>query len=368
MTNIFYFMHVSWVGCKHRPQFIAEHLREHAGVDVFHLKDYQTAHLVDRDRALNIKIFELFRLPFSRFRPIALLNSILLKRQIAKLMVNYDTIWVTHPSLFPLIEPSLSEGVQVIYDCMDDSLEFPAAKLNPGERDKIAYYEKALLERANIVFVSSNQLGALMINRGASKGKVATVNNAIELSNASEYPVVLPKAIESAFDGPGIKVVYVGTIADWFDFKLVLESLDRYPEIVCYLIGLADVTIPQHDRLKYLGMVEHRYVAGIMQRSDLLIMPFVLNDLVLSVNPIKLYEYINSGVPGLAVRYPETEQFDNYIHLYKTKEECFDTIKALVSGTLKESVDLQRKQAFAQANTWGARVQEMMDLLIRSRV
>lgn len=367
MTNIFYFMHVSWVGCKHRPQFIAEHLQEHVGIDVFHLKDYQTAHLVDKDKAKNLKVFGLFRLPFSRFRPVAWLNSILLKRQISNLMVNYDTIWVTHPSLFPLIEPSLSEGMQVIYDCMDDALEFPMAKLNPEELDKIVTYEQSLLDRANIIFVSSNQLGSLMIHRGASKGKVVTVNNAIELPKLSEKPGALPEVIESAFAAPGFKVVYIGTIADWFDFELVLESLDRYPETVCYLIGLADVAIPKHDRLKYLGMVEHRYVAGIMKRSDLLIMPFILNDLVMSVNPIKLYEYINSGVPGLAVRYPETEQFDNYIHLYKDKAEYFDAMAALVSGTLKESVDPPRKQAFAQANTWSARVQEMMNFLIRSR-
>lgn len=359
-------MHVSWVGCKHRPQFIAEHLRDHVGIDVFHLKDYQTAHLVDKDKAINLKIFELFRLPFSRFRPIEWLNAILLKKQITKLMTNYDTVWVTHPSLFPLIEPSLSDRIQVIYDCMDDSLEFPMAKLNSKERNKIAAYEQFLLERADIVFVSSNQLGSLMIDRGASQGKVVTVNNAIELSKASEDLKVLPEAVESAFAAPGFKVVYVGTIADWFDFELVIESLDRYPETVCYLIGLADVAIPKHDRLKYLGMVEHRHVAGIMKRADLLIMPFILNDLVMSVNPIKLYEYINSGVPGLAVRYPETEQFDEYIHLYKDKAEYFDVMASLVSGTLNESVDLQRKQAFALANTWGARVEEMMEFMIRS--
>jgi hypothetical protein len=156
------------------------------------------------------------------------------------------------------------------------------------------------------------------------------------------------------------KMIYVGTTADWFDFEVVIEALDRCPSTVCLLFGLADVPIPKHPRLIYVGMVEHRYVARIMAQADLLIMPFLLNDLVLSVNPIKLYEYAYSGVPSLAVHYPETEQFSPYVHLYRDRAEFIAVVERMVAGTLVETVDRDAKRAFALGSTWQNRVGEML--------
>ena len=246
---------------------------------------------------------------------------------------------------------------------MDDALEFPATKRNPKEAALIARSEEALLTRADNVFVSSQHLGSVVIGRGAAPYKVTIINNAIEISKFQVNATQLPDAIKHFFNRPERKIIYIGTISEWFDFELILKMLDRYHNTVCFLVGYDDAAVPSHDRLIYLGMVEHRYVAAIMKHADLLVMPFVINDLILSVNPVKLYEYIYSNVPSLAIRYPESEQFEPYVNLYDNEAEFFAVVEKLLNGTLVDSASINAKREFALASTWENRIQAMVDVI-----
>lgn len=54
--------------------------------------------------------------------------------------------------MYHYVSPFIRNGQKVIYDCMDDELEFPAIKSNPVLSRKIARVEKRLLQRADAVF------------------------------------------------------------------------------------------------------------------------------------------------------------------------------------------------------------------------
>ena len=109
-------------------------------------------------------------------------------------------------------------------------------------------------------------------------------------------------------------------------------------------------------------MVPHDMVFAVMEHSDALIMPFVLNELILSVNPVKLYEYIYSSKPCLAPRYGESEAFGDYVYLYESKEECCRTINELINGKgAKHSKD--ENITFALSNTWKERVEQIEKII-----
>lgn len=115
--------------------------------------------------------------------------------------------------------------------------------------------------------------------------------------------------------------VYVGTIAAWFDFDSLLLMLSENPDANVVLIGPNEVEIPVHERIHYLGTVDRQYIFSFLDAADCLIMPFVVNELIRSVNPVKLYEYIYANKPVLAPAYEETYQFEPYIYLYSTAKE-----------------------------------------------
>ena len=89
-------------------------------------------------------------------------------------------------------------------------------------------------------------------------------------------------------------LAYVGTISHWFDFDILLKSLKIFKNIEYRLIGpVSGVTIPENERIKYVGSVDHKDIYSNIKDADALIMPFKLNDIVEAVDPVKLYEYIN---------------------------------------------------------------------------
>jgi teichuronic acid biosynthesis glycosyltransferase TuaH len=80
-------------------------------------------------------------------------------------------------------------------------------------------------------------------------------------------------------------------------------------------------------------------------------MPFVVDDLVRSVNPVKIYEYIYFDKPILSIYYPGLERFKKFIDFYINKEECVSIIeKCLISSTKKYSAF--EREIFFLENTW----------------
>ena len=120
-------------------------------------------------------------------------------------------------------------------------------------------------------------------------------------------------------------------------------------------------TIPFHNRLEFRGPTAHSNLLAIMTKAKGLIMPFILNDLIQSVNPVKLYEYIYSGKPILATRYGESEPFSDYVFLY----ENYSDFKKFIQENIMtdRNLDRERMQSFALNNTWEARTRQIIKII-----
>lgn len=136
--KILYLMHIPWGWIKQRPHFLAELLSIDFDVDVFYKKptivskkDLLT--LVD-NKYHNLSVRGFRYLPFEQIPVLRHLhcewiNTFLLIFQLPSFK-KYDFIWVTSPLLYSVIRFFYKKDSKIIYDCMDDVLEFPAPKTN----------------------------------------------------------------------------------------------------------------------------------------------------------------------------------------------------------------------------------------------
>ena len=360
-------MHVPWGWIKQRPHFIAEKLSKYYKIDIFYRKAYKRKYLVknrisnDMD---NMEIKELFRLPFERCNFIQKISSIFIRFRFKRIIDKFDIVWITHPNLFEIIKNILPDDIKIIYDCMDDSVEFPYVKSNFTLRKKILGNEEELVKRSNIVFTSSNYLKHKLIDRYQVKKNIYVVNNAISLDKIySCYDFKIPFYIDEKLKKTKFTLSYLGTISRWIDVEILLESLKRFSDITYKLFGPKDISLPKHSRLLYFGPIEHKYIFNIMKQSDALVVPFKLNELVLSVNPVKLYEYIFSAKPSIVIEYGETLKFKDHIYLYKNKNDYFKLIEKLVNNDLPPKRNLVESRNFALNNTWEKRIESMVNVI-----
>jgi teichuronic acid biosynthesis glycosyltransferase TuaH len=364
VETLLYLMHVNWGWIKQRPHFLAELLNNYFSVQVCFPKQYKNFNITRNIHDANLTLRELFRLPWvSHFGK---LNTTIRQYQIHKFIQDYDIIWVTHPYYFPDIEGALAPGQKLVYDCMDDNINFPEIISNKSLREQLFRYENGLVKKCDIVFCSSHYLKNTIEKRYAINDKLFVINNAIS-PYMWEHKNIIDCSANSRFkeylNCDLIRLVYIGTVSHWIDFDLIMASLAKYKEIAYFFFGPCDGNLPKHDKIYYLGPVEHNYLYDIMRHATALIMPFKVTELIKSVNPVKIYEYILGCKPALVKSYGEAENFGDFVYLYRSFEEYFNFIARLINNNLLLKKPTEQYKQFAQSNTWNHRTAEIVKLL-----
>lgn len=350
--RLLYISHVPWDWTKQRPQFLAEELMNHYQVIYVQMGSFRKKTVIN-DKTVEIK--SLFHIPFARFSLINYLNLLLYKIQLANLCRKADMIWFTSPQVLNWIPKRFFDSKFTVYDCMDDMIE-----LFPSEK-KMRINEYKLFQQAALVLSSSAHLAEKLKRRYGNRD-ITIVNNAIS-SQFDSAATPLPSDYNKYFDKDKFTLSYVGSISSWMDFELLSVIHEKYPQITINLWGPPhDVKIPVNCCINLCGTVEHKYVSSILSLSDILIMPFVVNELIESVNPVKLYEYIYSGKPCIAPLYGESLPFENFVSLYRTHDECISIIEKIVKGDLQQK-SLADCKAFVKNNTWKNRVDDIYEAI-----
>jgi glycosyltransferase involved in cell wall biosynthesis len=352
-------MHVDWNWIKQRPHFIAEGLSKYFDVEVRYERSFTRKQLTYNPQKVtkHLKIRSIKRLPYNRFSIICFFNSIINRIFLKSDIKNTDIIWIASPLHFSCCKKLKNQIV--VYDCMDNMLGFRQTK---SISRRIKKYEERLIKQADVVIATSEYLRDILIHRHNIEKNIHIVNNAIFINNDSSE-IVLPRAIQISHEDKIFKIIYIGTIAKWFDFDLLISSIKKNANIKYLLFGPCDADIPRHPQIEFLGTIEHKYIYHIMQQADCLIMPFIVNELIRSVNPVKAYEYIYAHKPVIMPRYGESEKFADYIYLYDTPQEYHTFITKLVNQELTPKRSHEEHKKYASQNTWDCRIAEIREIL-----
>lgn len=311
----------------------------------------------------NFRILPFKSIPLVKYIKLEWINRLLLKYSIPDPQ-NYDIIWITSAAIFDLLPHKIKQQPNIVYDCMDDLLEFPAIQNSFSERTILMEKENKLLRQSKAVICSAEYLKGKIVKRsGISDKKVTVVNNAVELPNVqlhTDIPEDIRKATEMIRKSK-LGMVYIGTIDKWFDFESIQYVLDKIDGLELYLFGPLRGVIPENSKIHYFGTVQRDYIFEIMAAADILVMPFILNELIRSVNPVKLYEYIFAGKHVIATKYGETMKFEKYAYLYSNKEDFLSIINNISKGTVIPFADENIK--YVESNTWSNRYDIVKSLL-----
>jgi hypothetical protein len=150
-------------------------------------------------------------------------------------------------------------------------------------------------------------------------------------------------------------VAYAGTVSHWLDFESLISCLNAFTELEIHLIGPRLVQVPAHPRLISLRQVAYTELRAKLSPYDGFILPFLLGDLTLGVDPVKLYEYLACGRPTLSIYYPELEQFRDLVSFYQDASTLQQVVGRLFSDPASLCPDPVRTKAFLADARWEQR-------------
>ena len=91
-------------------------------------------------------------------------------------------------------------------------------------------------------------------------------------------------------------------------------------------------------------------------------MPFLINEIIEAVDPVKLYEYINFDKNILTCRYGEIERFKPFVYFYTGYDEFIKQIQNLKSNNDVKYCNDDREM-FLRENSWKCRVDTIIETL-----
>ena len=354
--RILYQAPVAWDWIRQRPHEIAEGLAK-CGHQVlwFYAGNFLKVRFRRFDDRNGLEVLELPALPLaSRFPPFALLNRL----WVSWWFRNYspDVIVATNPAIFQWM-PTRFGWIPAVYDCMDVQVAFYTGL----RRRMMIAAERNLLRRVTRIISSSTMIRDRLVSDYSVDADVIDV-----IPNGLSDRLSTRMASEDVPIRHHI-IAYYGTIGKWFDWDSVMAAAQNHPEWKFELFGPVDTVLPLlPTNVTLKGAVPHDMMMKSMASSHVLIMPFVRNELIDGVDPVKMYEYLATGRPIVSSWWPLLKKFENFaaVRFYGETQ----SLSTVLEDTFKETASFDPPREFLSKCKWSSRVRSFERVLLNNFV
>lgn len=276
------------------------------------------------------------------------------KRAMRKLGFHSPVNMVFNPAA-GLIAGKLGEST-IIYYCVDEYTAFTGAARG------LKGIEDDLFRRADIVVVSAERLREAKAELNPHTYLIRHGTDWNHFRTALDADTLVPADIR---DLPRPIIGFHGLLADWVDYELIRKTAEHFSRGSVVLVGKVAVDAEKKIRVlddatnvHLLGRKPYAELPAYCRGFDAAINPFVINDLTLAANPLKVREYLAAGVPTVSTDIPEVRVIPNC----RVGVDHDDFIRRL-DEVLAEKTNRRAISDSIREESWEAKVDELRRLI-----
>lgn len=293
-------------------------------------------------------------LPFPHNRVATRLNAWILRIVLSfirrRLGIHDFQLWVFIPTAAPYVG-RLGESA-VIYYVTDEYSKFGYV-----DGDRVASDDRLLCKKADVIFATAQSLVSKrsplnpethLSRHGVDHALFVTALD--ELTPVPEDMALLPKPV----------LGFYGTLQHWLDYDLIEYLARRHPEWSIALIGhpVADVSrFRALANVHLLGRKPHRELPAYCKGMSVALIPHHVCELTRHMNPIKLREYLSTGLPVVSVDLPEVQAYSEYCRIARDYAEFERQVEEALRNDSAEA--RRRCSAAMRSETWERKVEEI---------
>ena len=333
---------------KQRPQQIAENLPSDT-LMVYHSNEDK-----DFDNKSRIKVIKdnLILIDLGYYRD-ALLKEI--KNSNRYLMIySTDFIELDRVKLYE------KNGYKVIYEYVDDINEDLMGK---EMYELLSERHKELMNDNNVFISCTATLLQNKIKEEFNRDSVLITNGVnYEHFEVKEYEV--PEDLVDIKNNHKYLIGYYGALATWFDYSLI-KKLAKNKDYGIVLIGqdydktLEKSKILDLKNVYYLGRKDYNDLPKYGCNLDILMIPFIINDITLATSPVKIFEYMAMEKPIVTTDLPECRKYKSVL-ISKDHDMFLDNIeKAIKLIGDKKYIKVEVKEA--KDNDWKEKASNLIN-------
>jgi len=278
------------------------------------------------------------------------------KRVARRLGFRDPVTWTFEPTSAE-VAGSLGERL-LVYHCVDEFCEFTGT-----DKDAIREMERQLMQKSDCVIVSSDRL---YDRKRSHNPKTFLVTHGVDVAHfrkACDPQTQVPVDI-GTLKKPVIG--FFGLIADWVDLALIRFLAESRPNWSFVLIGKSSTdprTLGDLPNVHLLGPRPYQDLPAYAKAFDAAILPFVVNELTLAANPLKLREYLAAGLPVVATALPEAERLSNVLRIGRDQEGFLAELETIITGGSGPQLSISRQM---DGESWDEKVEQLSRIFVDS--
>lgn len=237
-----------------------------------------------------------------------------------------------------------------IYLCMDDFLHLP--NVSP---EMLGPLEQRLLERVDATVATAK---ALVESKRPRSGRSYYLPQGV---NYEHFASPQPSPADLA-GLPRPLIGFAGGITTPVDFPLMRRIAKEFPKASIVMVGpvLVDRSELEAPNIHLLGARPYAQLPAYVQAFDVGIIPYVLNDHTIAVDPLKLLEYLAAGIPVVTLDLPEVRKYAHAVAIATGHDAFISAVREAVdapSGTTAS------RRSVAQSHDWSQRAAELVRIM-----
>ncbi len=283
-------------------------------------------------------------------------NRTLVTTVLKKAMKRVGIVSPTLITTLPMVSWLVGDiGQQhTVYYCTDDYSHWPEA-----ERESLLAAERDLQAKSDLVLAVSDRL----MERNRDVAERVFFPHAVDYDHFSAVSRIAshPEVIAA----PAPRIGFFGLIYEKLDFDLLTRLAQHRPDATIFMIGPVDFrpdAFAELPNVRFLGKQPYEELPRWLAGLDLLLMPYVKDEMIQQSSPLKLKECLATGLPTVCVNLPEARKSEPHLRVAEDSEHFLTLVDELLATG--RSVDAcTARQAFVCNETWDARADELRQIL-----
>ncbi len=296
-----------------------------------------------------------FMLPWYQFSWVENLNHALIARAVRRRVIQSPGKKPLLVSTLPIIPELFRQDYwyKRVYYCVDDFTTWPGVSGEVMKR-----LEARTLAHCDVLIATSSALQE-------SRGKAVTTSNllthGVDINHFAKAREAVPAPEIKALPSP-----VVGLFGS-FDPRIDGDLLKRVALAVApgsvVVLGPVDRSLNEFQgvaNLHFLGAKPYADLPAFVAGMAALILPYRIDASTHNINPLKLKEYLATGLPVIATPLPEILRLGGDTVVAQSEDFVSAVLKALASPR----PDWAKRQAFLSRETWDAKAETFCHFLL----
>jgi glycosyltransferase involved in cell wall biosynthesis len=246
----------------------------------------------------------------------------------------------------------------LIYYCVDEYTAFTGAASGLKE------IEEELFRKSDLVIVSAEKL---LESKRKFNPNTFLIRHGTDWHHFRKALAEETRIPDEIRDLPKPVIGFHGLLADWVDFELIKKTAAHFRQGSIVLIGKIAVDAEQKIKIldgisnvHFLGRKPYADLPAFCKGFDVALNPFVVNDLTLAANPLKVREYLAAGLEVVSTDIPEVRIL-KHCRIGKTAEEFI----AQIAAALENPQPRAPISDSIKNESWDAKIEELREVITK---